>query len=132
MVDKKLSEFSAVQQSSVSDIVVLYLDGNNVKKNGRLDFSSFVSTLALIAGNNTFSGANTFSGDVVFSGNATFNNAINANIAGNAATATKATNDENGNNIATSLASKLNTNQIQQVSVLPASPVSGTLYLIPE
>lgn len=99
MVDKKLSEFSAVNASDVSDIVVLFLDGNNAKKNGRLAFSTFVSTLALLAGNNIFTGDNTFSGDVVFSGNTTFNNEINA-------VALKAKQDASGNVITETYATK--------------------------
>jgi len=113
MVDKKLSEFSSVQASDVSDLVVLYLDGNNTTKNGRLSFSAFVSTLALLSGSNTFTGTNTFLGDTVFSGNATFNQTVNANVSGssssctgNSATATKATQDASGNNIADTYATK--------------------------
>ena len=92
MTDKKLSEFSAVNASDVSDLVVLFLDGNNAKKNGRLAFSTFVSTLALLAGNNIFTGDNTFSGDVVFSGDVTFNNELNATVS-------RAKADEDGTNI---------------------------------
>lgn len=99
MTDKKLSEFSAVQSSDVSDIVVLYNDPNNAKKNGRLSFASFVSTLALLSGNNTFSGSNTFSGNVVFSGNVTFNNPLNV-------LCSRATADANGNQIDTTYATK--------------------------
>lgn len=106
MVDKKLSEFGSIQPSDVSDIVVLYLDENNSLKNGRLSFNTFVSMLALLSEDNTFTGDNTFSGDVVFSGNATFNNTVNANITGNSATATKATHDGSGNNIETTYATK--------------------------
>ena len=100
MVDKKLSEFSAVQASDVSDLVVLYLDGNNTTKNGRLPFSTFVSGLALLSGNNTFTGTNTFEDDVVFSGDTTFNNPING-------TCSRAVADGDGNSFATTY-SKIN------------------------
>lgn len=100
MVDKKLSDFGSIQPSDVSDLVVLYLDGNNTTKNGRLPFSTFVSGLALLSGNNTFTGTNTFSNDVVFSGNTTFNNPINGTVA-------RAVADASGNNIATTY-SKIN------------------------
>lgn len=106
MVDKKLSEFSAVQPSDVSDLVVLYLDGNNSTKNGRLSFNAVVSMLALLAGDNTFGGDNTFSGDTVFEGNTTFNTPING-------TASRATADANGNNISSTYATKT---ELQQKS----------------
>ncbi len=53
-------------------------------------------------------------------------------------TAAKALADANGNNIANTYATtamfnqKLDADKIQPVSTLPVSPVSGTLYLIPE
>lgn len=99
MVDKKLSDFGSIQPSDVSDFVVLYLDENLSPKNGRLSFNSFVSMLALLSGNNTFTGDNTFSGDVVFEETATFNKGING-------TAARATADASGNNIENTYATK--------------------------
>lgn len=40
MVDKKLSEFNDVEKSSVSDLVVLYNDGSDIR-NGKLSISEF-------------------------------------------------------------------------------------------
>ena len=104
MVDKKLSEFGLVQPSDVSDFVVLYLDENLSQKNGRLSFNSFVSMLALLSENNTFTGNNTFSGDVVFEEPATFNKPING-------TAARATADASGNNIENTYATKTELDQ---------------------
>lgn len=60
MVDKKLSEFSSVSKSDVSDLVVLY-DDNGTTRNGKLAISQLNQDYASKAGDNTFSGTNTFS-----------------------------------------------------------------------
>lgn len=113
MVDKKLSEFSQITPAEIAKLICLYLDQNNAIKNGVVDFAALDALLAHKAGDETFTGNKTFSGDTVFSGNATFNQTVNANISGssgsctgNSATATKATQDGSGNNIANTYATK--------------------------
>lgn len=117
MVDKKLSEFSQITPSEISKLICLFLDQNNAIKNGVVDFPTLDALLLHKAGTETITGNKTFSGNAVFSGNATFNNTINANISGssgsctgNSATATKATQDGSGNNIANTYATKTELN----------------------
>ena len=113
MVDKKLSEFSQITPAEIEKLICLFLDQNNAIKNGVVDFAALDALLAHKAGDETITGDKTFSGDTVFSGNATFNQKVNANISGssgsctgNSATATKATQDGSGNNIANTYATK--------------------------
>lgn len=137
MVDKKLSEFSQITTAEIAKLICLYLDQNNAIKNGVVDFATLDALLAHKAGTETFTGNKTFSGDTVFSGDATFNNTVNANVSGssgsctgNSATATKATQDESGNNIANTYATKTelsNKVDLNLNNMNPSATAKGTI-----